>query len=76
MRLSVWGPLSFLSSAESKRPSHGIVNGSHRAGWYWLRLTVVTFGFQGGWYREGASEGEAPLYKNPDNIHVESLMTV
>ena len=41
-----------------------------------LRLTVVTFGFQGGWYREGASEGEAPLYKNPDNIHVESLMTV
>lgn len=41
-----------------------------------LRLTVVTFGFQSGWYREGASEGEAPLYKNPDNIHVESLMTV
>lgn len=41
-----------------------------------LRLTVVTFGFQGGWYREGASEGEAALYKNPDNIHVESLMTV
>ena len=33
-----------------------------------LHRTVVTFGFQGGWYREGGDPWERQsMYKNPGN---------